>query len=80
MAKTHGGSTPARTVMPRSSVGSTPRSPTIRKGTLVAYTSNQLAADQPVANEKKGAIDKEILMDPSDIDRKLCISAELEVK
>jgi hypothetical protein len=80
MAKTYGGSTPARTVMLRSSVGSTPRSPTTKKGTLVAYTSNQLAADQPVANEKKGATDKEILVNPSDIDRKLRISTELEVK
>jgi hypothetical protein len=33
-----------------------------------------------VANEKKGAMDKEIQVDPTDADTKLCISAELEAK
>jgi hypothetical protein len=80
MAKTHGGSTPARTVMPRPVAGSTPRPPAAKKGTLVASTSNQPAADQPVANEKKGAMDKEIPVDPSDADKKLHISTELEAK
>jgi hypothetical protein len=64
MVKTHGGSTPTRTVMPRSAVESTPRQPAAKKGMMIASTSNQPAIDQPVANEKKGATDKEILVDP----------------
>jgi hypothetical protein len=38
----------------------------VKKGTLVASTSNQ-----PVVDEKKGAADKEILVDPSNADKKL---------
>jgi hypothetical protein len=33
-----------------------------------------------VADERKWAVDKEIQMDPSDDDKKLCISMELEAK
>jgi hypothetical protein len=80
MAKTHEGNTPARTVMPRSAAGSTPPPPAAKKGTLVTSTSNQLAADQLVADEKKGAIDKEIPVDSSDADKKFCINTELETK
>jgi hypothetical protein len=80
MAKTHGGSTPGKMVMPRLAVGSTPWPPTAQKGTLIASTSNQPAANQLVADEKKGAIDKEIPVDPSDADKKLHISTELEAK
>jgi hypothetical protein len=47
---------------------------------LIASTSNQPAANQLVADEKKGAIDKEIPVDPSDADKKLHISTELEAK
>jgi hypothetical protein len=47
---------------------------------LVASTSNQSVIDQPVADEKKGTRDKEISVDPSDADKKLRISTELEVK
>jgi hypothetical protein len=43
-------------------------------------TSTQRATDQLVADERKGATDKEILVDPSDADKKLHISTELEVK
>jgi hypothetical protein len=80
MAKTNKGSTPARTAMPRPAAGSTPRPPATQKGTLVASTSNQPAANHPAADEKKGATDKEIPVDPSDTDKKLCVSTELEAK
>jgi hypothetical protein len=46
----------------------------------VTPTSTQRATDQLVANERKGATDKEIQMDPSDADKKFCISTELEAK
>jgi hypothetical protein len=54
MAKTHRGSTSARTTMTISTAGSTPRPPAVQKGTLVASTSNQPAANQPTTDEKKG--------------------------
>jgi hypothetical protein len=60
MAKTHGGSTPARTEMPRPATGRTPQ--------------------LPAADEKKGARDKEIPVDPSDADKKLHVNIELEAK
>jgi hypothetical protein len=78
MAKTYRGNTPARTAMPRSVAGSTPQPPAAKKGTMVASTSNRPVADQPVTDEKKGATDKDILVDPSDANKKLCISMELE--
>jgi hypothetical protein len=80
MAKTHGGSTPARMAMPRLVAESTPRPPVVKKGTMVTSTSNQPATDQPVADEKKGATDKEISVDPSEADKKLRISTKLDVK
>jgi hypothetical protein len=80
MAKTHGGSTLARMAMPRPAVRSTPQSPIVKKGTLVASTSNQPANDQLVADEKRGATDKEILVDPNDADKKLHVSTELVAK
>jgi hypothetical protein len=80
MAKTHGGSTFARMATPRSVARSTLRPPAVKKGMLVASTSNQPAADQPVADEKNGATDREIPMDPRDANKKLRISTELETK
>jgi hypothetical protein len=80
MAKTHGGSTLARMATPRPATGSTPRSPIVKKGTLVVSTSNQPANDQLVADEKRGATDKEILVDPNDADKKLHVSTELVAK
>jgi hypothetical protein len=40
----------------------------------------QCTTDQLVADEKKGATDKEIQVDPTDADKKLYISTELEAK
>jgi hypothetical protein len=47
---------------------------------MVTPTSTQRAIDQLVADERKGATDKEIQVDPSDADKKLRISTELEAK
>jgi hypothetical protein len=80
VAKMHGGGTPARTVMPRPLVGDTPKTPVAKKSTTVTPTSTQRATDQLVADERKGAVDKEIQADPSDADKKLRISTELEAK
>jgi hypothetical protein len=46
----------------------------------VTPASTQRTIDQLVADEKKGATDKEIQVDPTDADKKLRISAELEAK
>jgi hypothetical protein len=47
---------------------------------MVTPTSTRRTTNQLVADEKKGATDKEIQLDPTDADKKLCISAELEAK
>jgi hypothetical protein len=80
VAKTHWGGTPVRTVTPGPLAGNTPKMPAAKKSTTVTPTSTQRATDQLVANERKGAADKEIQVDPSDADKKLRISMELEVK
>jgi hypothetical protein len=43
-------------------------------------TSNQHITDQPTGNKKKGATDKEVVVDPDDTDKKLHLSMKLEVK
>jgi hypothetical protein len=80
IAKTHGGGTPARTVTPGPLAGNTPKTPAAKKSMMVIPISTQRAIDQPVADERKGAADKEIYVDPTDADKKLCIDTELEAK
>jgi hypothetical protein len=80
VAKMHGGGTPARTVMPGLLARDTPKMSIARKGTTVTPTSTQCATDQLVADERKGAVDKKIQVDPSDADKKLHIGTELEPK
>jgi hypothetical protein len=46
----------------------------------MSSTSNQSIVDQPMDDKKKGATDKEVLVDPDDTDKKLCLSMELDVK
>jgi hypothetical protein len=74
VAKTHGGGTPARMVTPRPLAGDTPKMSVARKGMTVTPTTSQCATDRLVADERKGATDKEIQVDPSDADKKLRIS------
>jgi hypothetical protein len=76
----HGGGTPARTVMPGPLAGGTPKMHVAKKGTTVTPTSTQCATDRLVVDERKGATDKEIQVDPSDADKKFRISTELEAK
>jgi hypothetical protein len=80
VAKTHRGGTPARTVTPRPSAGGTSKMHVAKQSMTVTTVSIQRAIDQLVDDEKKGATDKEIQVDPTDADKKLYISAELEVK
>jgi hypothetical protein len=80
VAKTHGGGTPAKMVMPRSLAGNTPKMPAVKKSTTVTPTSTLRASDLLVADERKGAANKEIQVDPIDADKKLHVSTELEGK
>jgi hypothetical protein len=82
VAKMHRGGTPAEAVTPRPSVGDTSKTPVAKQkqGMMVTPAPTQRTTDQLVANEKKGATNTEIQVDPTDADKKLCISAELEAK
>jgi hypothetical protein len=80
MAMTHGERTPVIIVVPRPPTGSTPRSPAEKKKTFMGSTSNQPTADQSADDKKKGATDKEVSVDPNDINKKLRLSTELDTK
>jgi hypothetical protein len=54
--------------------------PAAKKSTTVTPTSTLRASDLLVADERKGAANKEIQVDPSDADKKLHVSTELEGK
>jgi hypothetical protein len=54
--------------------------PVVKKSMMITPTSTQCTTDQLVADERKGATDKEIQVDPSAADKKLRISTKLEVK
>jgi hypothetical protein len=51
-----------------------------KQSMMVTPTSTQCTTDQLVADERKRATDKEIQVDPTDTDKKLHISMELEAK
>jgi hypothetical protein len=78
--KEAGGSTPAKTMAPKSPTDGTLQSRAKKKSTLMGSTSNQPIADQPADDKKKGATDKEVLVDPDDTDKKLRLSTELDAK
>jgi hypothetical protein len=80
VAKTHGESTPIRTVAPKLPTGGTLRPPAEKKSTFVGSTSHQPTTDQVVDDKKKGAADKEVAVDPDDTEKKLRLSMELGVK
>jgi hypothetical protein len=82
VAKMHGGGTSAKTVTPGPSAGNTPKAPIAKQkqSMMVTPASTQHTTNQLVADERKGATDKEIQVDPNDADKKLRISTELEAK
>jgi hypothetical protein len=80
VAKTHGGSTPLKLPAPKPLTIGTPRPPSAKKGTYVASTSNQPPVDQQADDKKKREDDKEVPVDPSNLDKKLQISTSLEAK
>jgi hypothetical protein len=61
VAKTHGGGTLAKTVTPRPSAGDTSKMPIAKQKQSMTVTPalTQRTTDQPVADERKGAIDRD---------------------
>jgi hypothetical protein len=80
VVKAHGGSTPIRTGVSKPLAIGTHQPPPKKKNTFVGATSNQPSADQAVDDKKKGAADKEVVVDPDDMNKKLHLSTELKVK
>jgi hypothetical protein len=82
VAKMHGGGTPAKTVTPGPSTGDTSKAHVAKQKQSMTVTpaSTQRTTDQLVTDERNGATDKEIQVDPNDADKKLHISMELEAK
>jgi hypothetical protein len=80
LAKAHRGSTLVRTMTPKPPPAGTLQPPVEKKSTFVGSTSNQPIVDQPVDDKKKGGADKEVAVDPDDIDKKLLLSTELQAK
>jgi hypothetical protein len=54
--------------------GGTLQPPAEMKCTFVGSTLNQPITDQPVDDKKKGSTDKEVMVDPDDTEKKLCLS------
>jgi hypothetical protein len=80
MTKIQQGNTTSRIATPGSTAGGTSWPVTSTKGITVASPSNQPAANQLAAEDKKGATDKEVVVDPNNTDKKLHISTELDAK
>jgi hypothetical protein len=82
VAKTHGGGTPAKTVMPEPSAGDTSKMSVAKQKQSMTVTPalTQRTTDQLLADERKGVTDKEIQVDPNDAHKKLRVSTELEAK
>jgi hypothetical protein len=80
VTKAHEGSTLIRIAAPKPPAADTHRPPTEKRSTFVGSTSNQLIADQPVDDKKKGTANKEVTVDPDDMNKKLHLGIELEAK
>jgi hypothetical protein len=80
MAKIQQGNTPSRIATLGSAAEGASRPATLTKGITVASPSNQSAANQLAAEDKKGATDKKVAVDPNHADKKLRISTELDNK
>jgi hypothetical protein len=80
VTKTHGGNTKSKLSAPKPPTDCIPRPPSAKKATHVASGLNQPPADLQVDDKKKGDTDKEVQDDPSDLDKKLWDSTNLEAK
>jgi hypothetical protein len=78
VAKTH--ITSFKSPVPKPLTIDSPRPPSAKKGVYGASASNQQPTDQQADGKKEEADDKEVLVDPSNLNKKLRISTGLEVK
>jgi hypothetical protein len=68
---------------PKPPTGSTPRTPSVPKGTYIASTSTLAPANQKTDDKLKdtaAAEDKEILVESSNSDKKIRINSNLDPK
>jgi hypothetical protein len=82
-AKTKGGSASCKTSAPKPPTSGTPWAPIAQKGTNVASTYTWLSIDQKADNKQKGTAaeeDKNILVDPNNLEKKLQVSSNLDSK
>jgi hypothetical protein len=80
VAKTHGGSTSFKSSVPKPLTIGSLRHPSAKKGAYGASASSQQPTDQQADGKKKEADDKEVSIDPSNLEKKLWINTGLEVK
>jgi hypothetical protein len=80
VAKTPDDNTQSKPPTPKPPTNDSPWPPSAKKGTHGASGSNQSPADLQVDDKKKGVIDKEVLVDPDDLDKRLRDSVNLEAK
>jgi hypothetical protein len=83
VAKVKGGCTPSKASGSKAPTSNTLRAPPASKGTNIASASTLVPADQKADNKMKGAAgseDKEVLVDPSNLDKKLRINSNLNPK
>jgi hypothetical protein len=82
-AKTKGGGTPSKASGSKPPISDSPRLPPASRGTHIASGSTPSPADQKADNKLKGTAgteDKEVVVDPSNSDKKLQISDNLDPK
>jgi hypothetical protein len=80
VAKTHGGSTSFKSLVPKPSTITSPRPSWAKKGAYGASASNQQSVDQPTDGKKKEADHKEVPVNPSNPNKKFWINTDLEAK
>jgi hypothetical protein len=83
VAKTKGGSIPSKALAPKPPIGCTPQVPPASKGTNIASASTPAPVDQKTNNKLKGTAgleDKKVPVDPSNPDKKLWISSNVDPK
>jgi hypothetical protein len=80
MAKIPQGNTSSRIATPALATEGASQSATLTKGITVASPLKQPVANQLAAKDKKGATDKEVVVDSNHADKKLRISTELDPK
>jgi hypothetical protein len=66
--------------VPKPPVGSTPQTHAEKKSIFTGSTSNHSTTDQLADDKKKGATDKDVLVDPHNADKKLSLSTKFDPK